>query len=74
MGATTWAQCDSANRTHVRTLTSLRRHAESPAPSAEVSVMILCADQQPCDRVQGALTSLDIHRDLHSKTELRCLW
>lgn len=44
MDASTWAECESANRNEVRTLTFLRRDAASTTPSAAVSVMILCAD------------------------------
>ena len=44
MDATTWAECDSANRNEVRPLTFLCRDGAPTTPRAVVSVMILCAD------------------------------
>jgi DNA-binding NarL/FixJ family response regulator len=44
MDATTWAECESANRNQDRPITFLQRGAAPITPGAEVSVMILCAD------------------------------
>lgn len=45
MGAMTRAECESANRTQGRAITLQRRAAAPIKDSAEVSVMVLCADR-----------------------------